>query len=122
MSDSPLHTRPINIDALNTTDSAGNFMSAPGAYQGPTRTESDSLGSLAIPRDAYWGVHTARALENFPIARRPISVFPELIRALACVKLAAARANAEIGSIEPEKAEVIERVCHEIIDGKNLFH
>ena len=96
MSDSPLHTRPINIDALNTTDSAGNFMSAPGAYQGPTRTESDSLGSLAIPRDAYWGVHTARALENFPIARRPISVFPELIRALACV----------------------ERVCHEIIDGK----
>jgi hypothetical protein len=38
MSDAPLHTRPINIDALNTTDRAGNFMSAPGAYQGPTRT------------------------------------------------------------------------------------
>lgn len=117
MSDTPLHTRPINIDALNTTDRAGNFMSAPGPYQGPTRTESDSLGSLAIPQNAYWGVHTARALENFPIARRPISVFPDLIRALACVKLAAVRANAEIGSIEPEKATVIERVCQEIIDG-----
>ena len=117
MSDAPLHTRPINVDALNSTDRAGNFLSGPGAYQGPTRTETDSLGSLAVPADAYWGVHTARALENFPIARRPISVFPELIRALACVKQAAARANAELGSIEPEKADVIDRVCQEIING-----
>ncbi|HCU77476.1 MAG TPA: aspartate ammonia-lyase, partial [Microbacterium sp.] len=40
----------------------------------PTRTETDSLGSMEIPADAYWGIHTARALENFPISRRPISV------------------------------------------------
>jgi len=43
-----------------------------------TRTETDSLGSVEIPAAAYWGVHTARAHENFPIARRPISVYPVL--------------------------------------------
>ena len=43
------------------------------------RTESDSIGTLAIPADAYWGINTARALENFPISGRPISVYPDLI-------------------------------------------
>jgi aspartate ammonia-lyase len=83
-----------------------------------TRTEKDSLGTLEVPADAYWGVHTARAIENFPISRRPISVFPEFINALVCVKQAAARANAEIGVLEPEKAELIDRVCQEIRDGQ----
>ncbi len=45
-----------------------------------TRTETDSLGSVEVPADAYWGVHTMRALENFPISKRPISVYPDLIR------------------------------------------
>ena len=44
-----------------------------------TRIETDSLGSMEIPADAYWGIHTARALENFPISKRPISVYPDLI-------------------------------------------
>ncbi|HRP99663.1 MAG TPA: aspartate ammonia-lyase, partial [Terrimesophilobacter sp.] len=48
-----------------------------------TRTESDSLGSMEIPAKAYWGIHTARAKENFPITRRAISVYPDLIIALA---------------------------------------
>ncbi|CAN5172310.1 aspartate ammonia-lyase [soil metagenome] len=82
-----------------------------------TRIESDSLGSLHIPADAYWGIHTARALENFPITRRAISNYPDLIRALALVKLAAARANAEIGVLDPAKAAVIEQVCGEILEG-----
>ncbi|MDM4762613.1 aspartate ammonia-lyase [Galbitalea sp. SE-J8] len=82
-----------------------------------TRLETDSIGELAIPADAYWGVHTARALENFPITRRAIANYPDLIRALAFVKLAAARANAELGTISAEKAEIIERVCREIVDG-----
>ncbi|MEG0161939.1 MAG: lyase family protein, partial [Aurantimicrobium sp.] len=72
---------------------------------------------MQVPADAYWGVHTARALENFPIAKRPISVVPELIVALACVKQAAARANAEIGVLDQHKADIIDRVCQEIIDG-----
>jgi aspartate ammonia-lyase len=83
----------------------------------PTRTETDSLGSLEIPADAYWGIHTARALENFPITRRSISVYRDLIRALATVKQAAARANREIGVLDARKAELIDRVCDEIIGG-----
>jgi hypothetical protein len=59
---------------------------------GPTRTETDSLGSVEVPAAAYWGVHTKRALENFPISKRPISVYPDLVIALAEVKQAAARA------------------------------
>ena len=82
-----------------------------------TRTETDSLGSMQIPATAYWGIHTARALENFPITRRAIYNYPDLIRALAIVKTAAARANAYIGVLDPAKAEIIERVCSEIIDG-----
>ncbi len=82
-----------------------------------TRIESDSLGSMEIPADAYWGIHTARALENFPITRRPISVYRDLIRALARVKQAAARANRELGVLDAAKADVIERVCEEIVGG-----
>lgn len=84
------------------------------------RSETDSLGSLDIPIDAYWGVHTARALENFPISRRPISVYPDLVEALAFVKQAAAKANAEIGVLEPEKAKQIESACQLIREGH--FH
>ncbi|MFP7760029.1 aspartate ammonia-lyase [Marisediminicola sp. LYQ85] len=82
------------------------------------RLERDSLGEMEIPAEVFWGIHTARALENFPITRRPISVYPDLIRALARVKQAAARANRAIGVLEPEKADVIEQVCLEIIDGQ----
>ena len=81
------------------------------------RTETDSLGSMDIPADAYWGIHTARALENFPITRRAIYNYPDLIRALAHVKQAAARANAEIGVLEQAKADIIDRVCQEILAG-----
>lgn len=86
-------------------------------YEGPTRTESDTVGPLEIPADAYWGIHTARARENFPITRRPISVYPELIQALAMVKQAAARANKELGTLSAKKADLIDQVCQEIIEG-----
>ena len=82
-----------------------------------TRTETDSIGSLEIPAAAYWGVHTARAHENFPIARRPISVYPDFIRAFACVKQAAARANLEIGALDEQRATLIDRACEEIKTG-----
>ena len=85
-----------------------------------TRIETDSLGSLEIPADAYWGIHTARALENFPISKRPISVYQDLVRALAMVKQASARANREIGALDPEKADLIDRASQLVIDGQ--FH
>ncbi|HLP23654.1 MAG TPA: aspartate ammonia-lyase [Microbacteriaceae bacterium] len=87
---------------------------------GPVRTETDSLGSHLIPASAYWGVHTMRALENFPISRRPISVYPEFIVALAAVKQAAVRANLELGVIDPVVAGHIDAACQRIIDGE--FH
>src|SRR5690606_36382810 len=90
----------------------------PGApFTGAVRPDRDSLGEMNVPAEAYWGIHTARALENFPITRRPISVYPDLIRAIARVKQAAARANREIGVLESAKADIIERVCQEIVDG-----
>ncbi|MCZ4067005.1 aspartate ammonia-lyase [Microbacterium sp. H37-C3] len=83
-----------------------------------TRTETDSLGPLEIPADAYWGVHTARALENFPISQRPISVYRDLVRALAMVKQASARANREIGVLDAERADLIDRAAQLVIDGE----
>lgn len=84
------------------------------------RLETDSLGELEIPEEAYWGVHTARANENFAIARRPISVYPDFIRAFACVKQAAARANREIHALDHERADLIDRACEEVKSG--MFH
>lgn len=85
-----------------------------------TRTETDSLGPLEIPADAYWGVHTARAIDNFDITKRPISVYAELVTALAMVKQAAARANRDIGVLSAERADLIDRAAQRVIDGE--FH
>ncbi|MBU3995042.1 MAG: aspartate ammonia-lyase [Actinobacteria bacterium] len=85
-----------------------------------TRTETDSLGSVEVPSAAYWGVHTARAQENFSIARRPISVYPDFVRAFACVKQAAARANLEIGALDEQRVTLIDRACEEVKSGMLL--
>ena len=69
-----------------------------------TRREHDLLGESEIPAEAYWGIHTKRAVENFPITGVPVGHFPELIRALTLVKQAAARANARLGFLPAEKA------------------
>ncbi len=83
-----------------------------------TRIEHDLLGDLAVPADAYYGVQTARALENFQISGVPISSYPNFIKGLAMVKLAAARANFETGGFSKEILTAIEKACQEIIDGK----
>lgn len=83
-----------------------------------SRIERDSLGELEIPSDVYWGVHTARAVENFPISKRAIGVYPDLIRAFAQVKQAAARANADLGELDDERADYIDQACQDIIDGR----
>ncbi len=83
-----------------------------------TRTEHDLLGDFQVPADAYYGVQTARALDNFKITGQPLSVFPNFITALAMVKLAAARANFETGGFSKEILTAIEKACQEIIDGK----
>ena len=65
-----------------------------------TRREHDLIGDRDVPAEGYWGVHTARALENFPITGTAISAYPHLVRALASVKGAAALANAELGLLD----------------------
>ncbi len=82
------------------------------------RREEDSLGAMDLPRTCLWGIHTQRAIENFPISGMPLSHFPEFIRSLAWVKKAAARANLGLGVLSAEKARVIEEVCDEIIAGR----
>jgi len=81
------------------------------------RIEHDLLGDREVPADAYWGVHTLRATENFPITHRAIGLWPELIRALALVKHAAAQTNFELGLLDEAKAKLIVAACREIAGG-----
>ena len=83
-----------------------------------TRTEKDLLGEKQIPNDAYYGVQTARALENFQVSGIPTKFYPDYVRAYAMVKLAAARANTDVGRMSKEKLAMIEKACQAIIDGK----
>jgi aspartate ammonia-lyase len=86
-----------------------------------TRLEHDLLGDGAVPADAYWGIHSQRAVANFPITGVPIGHFPNLVRALALVKLAAARANKRLGYLPAAKADAIEKACLMIADA-GRFH
>ena len=82
-----------------------------------TRLEHDLLGDKAVPADAYYGVQTARGLENFHISGVELRLYPDFIRALAMVKRAAARANVESGVFGKEILAAIEKACQEVADG-----
>ena len=81
------------------------------------RIEHDFLGEKQIPAQAYWGVHTARAVENFPISGTPISAMPDLIRAFGYVKKATARANRQLGALDDKRAFAIMSGCNKLIAG-----
>lgn len=83
-----------------------------------TRLEHDLLGDYQVPVDAYWGVHTARAVDNFPISGVPIGHYRSLIRALAVVKQATAQANFELGELSSELNAAIAKACQEVAEGK----
>ena len=83
-----------------------------------TRLEHDLLGDYQVPAHAYWGVHTARAVDNFPISGVPIGHYRSLIRALAIVKQATAQANFELGELPANINEAISKACQEVADGK----
>jgi aspartate ammonia-lyase len=82
------------------------------------RIERDFLGDKQIPADAYWGIHTARAVENFPISGTPLSVMGDLVRALALVKKASAGANAQLGVLDRRRADAIRWACDRLLDGE----
>src|SRR6476659_6298262 len=76
---------------------------------GQTRTEKDLLGEKQIPADAYYGVQTLRALENFQVSGVKTNFYPDYVRAYAMVKLAAARANTEVGRMTKDRTDAIEK-------------
>ena len=82
-----------------------------------TRIEHDLLGERAVPADALYGIHTLRALENFPISGVPLSHYPELVLALASIKQASALANCELGLLDVAKTQAIVAACAEIRSG-----
>lgn len=84
------------------------------------RVESDLLGELQVPAEAYYGVQTQRAINNYKISGKHMCDYPEYVKAIAYVKLAAAEANHELGQLPDDVADAICRACREIIDGK--FH
>jgi aspartate ammonia-lyase len=85
-----------------------------------TRTEHDLLGDREVPAHAYYGVHSMRALENFPISGTAIAIYPDLVTALACVKQAAAIANSRLGLLDERRAQAIVRACEELRAGRLL--
>jgi aspartate ammonia-lyase len=93
-------------------------LGASAAAQQKYRVEHDLLGDKQVPAEAYWGVQTQRALENFQISGVPISHYPEFLQAFAMVKMAAAQANSDVGALPKEKEQAIERACQAVIAGK----
>ncbi|HEY7282453.1 MAG TPA: class II fumarate hydratase [Actinomycetota bacterium] len=84
--------------------------------EGPTRTETDSMGAVEVPADVYWGAQTQRSLHHFSIGddRMPV----EVVRAFGILKKAAALVNGELGKLSEEKADLIVEAADEVIDGK----
>ncbi len=89
---------------------------------GRTRKEHDLLGYRDVPKEYYYGVQTLRAIENFNISGITIAHFPVLVKALAMVKIAAAKANAELGILPQDIADAIVQAGNEILNGKYHTH
>ena len=83
-----------------------------------TRTEKDSMGTVEVPADHYWGAQTQRSLTNFDIGRSTFVWGQPMIRALGVLKKAAAQANTELGELPADKAKLIVEAADEVIDGK----
>ena len=95
---------------------AGVTMYAQDKY----RTETDLLGNIKVPADAYYGAQAARAMQNFKISGQYINDYPDFMKAWGMIKLATARANTDAGKMKPEMLKLIEPACQELIDGKLL--
>jgi aspartate ammonia-lyase len=84
----------------------------------PPRVEKDLLGEKEIPGDAYYGVQTLRALENFKLSGITIDHYPGFVEAWAMVKVAAARANTQVGAMKPDRLAAIEKATQAVLAGK----
>jgi aspartate ammonia-lyase len=86
--------------------------------QTAARVERDLLGEKQVPADAYYGIQTLRALENFQISNTSMNSYPEFVEGFAIVKLAAARANTQVGAMMPERLAAIEKAYQAVREGK----
>lgn len=109
-------SRRMRQASTRVVDMAAQYIS------GRTRSEHDLLGDRQVPYEYYYGVQTLRAVENFAISGISLMHFPTLINAIAMVKLAAARANFDLGLLSKPIADAIIQACNEIINGKYHTH
>src|SRR5437588_1894714 len=91
-------------------------MPAPSRPHEATRTERDTMGELQIPAAAYYGIQTARAVENFPISA--LRLPRPMLRALGLIKRAAAQINEDLGFLDPKLAQGIRAAAQEVIEGR----
>lgn len=84
-----------------------------------TRLEKDLLGTLEVPADAYYGIQTLRACNNFNLSGVPLAHYPNFVIALAMVKQAAADANHQLGYLSADKHKAITLACKQLIDGQH---
>ncbi len=89
----------------------------PTAQDVAYRTEHDALGEVRVPAERYWGAQTQRSVDNFRIGVGRFTWGRPVIRALGILKLSAARANADLGHLPEDKADLIERAAREVVDG-----
>jgi aspartate ammonia-lyase len=108
----------ISLFIFMTPLPVGSLLAQQVGQSGATRTEHDLLGEKQVPANAYYGVQTARALENFQLSGVPINHYPGFIEAWAYVKLAAAQANYDVGAMKKERLDAIEKACQAVIAGK----
>jgi|AntRauTorckE6833_2_1112554.scaffolds.fasta_scaffold07841_5 aspartate ammonia-lyase len=89
---------------------------------GKTRREYDLLGYREVPDEYYYGIQTLRAMENFNISGVTLNFFPDLVESLAIVKMAAAKANYDLGLLKKTVADAIIQACRELINGRFHYH
>ena len=82
------------------------------------RIENDLIGELKVPANAYYGIQTMRAIENFKISKEQLSDYPLFIQALAQVKLAAAQTNLDLHALDEHLFQFIRQACLDVIDGQ----
>ena len=109
---------PFLVPAYSDTTTTTTTTTTAAAGAGGTRTEADLLGKKEVPANAYYGVQTARALENFQISGITMNHYPEFVDAYVYVKIAAARANTKVGKMKADRRDAIEKAGKAVLAGK----
>lgn len=113
-----MHNNKLRVDMLNNHVDSLQKNKLNIMAEEKFRLESDLLGELKVPVDAYYGVQTQRGINNYHISRKKMRDYPDYIIAMAYVKLAAIQTNHSLGVINDEISGAISKACQELIDGK----